>query len=182
MGKIIIVRHGETDYNVEKRYAGSTDIGLNEKGKEQARLLSHKLKDTSVDIIVSSTLRRAKETANIINQELKLQIIEMEELVEIHVGVYEGLTREEAKSKYPEMWAKKSPQGAETKKEVEVRVYKALDKICNEYGDNKTVLVVTHGYISKVINQYFNNTPEDEFSKYVLGNCETEEYSIALAK
>lgn len=77
---------------------------------------------------------------------------------------------------------KKSPQDAETMEEVEKRVYKALDKICNEYAEDKNILVVTHGYISKVINKYFNNSSEEEFSKYVLRNCEIEEYSIALAK
>jgi broad specificity phosphatase PhoE len=74
MGKLIVARHGETNYKVEGRYAGSTDIELNEKGYEQARILAEKLKDISIDIIISSTLKRAKESAGIISNEMKLPV------------------------------------------------------------------------------------------------------------
>jgi broad specificity phosphatase PhoE len=178
MGNLIVVRHGETNYNVEGRYTGSTDIELNEKGYEQARILAEKLKDISIDIIISSTLKRAKETARIISNEMKLPVIETNELVEKCVGVYEGLTREEAKNKYPLMWEANSPEGAETLETVEKRVHKVLHTILNDYSEDKNVLIVTHGYISKIIYKYFNNASEADFSKYVLKNCEYDEYII----
>jgi broad specificity phosphatase PhoE len=178
MGKLIVVRHGETNYNVEGRYTGSTDIELNDKGYEQARILAEKLKDISIDIVISSTLKRAKETARIISNEIKLPVIEMNELVEKCVGIYEGLTREEAKNKYPLMWETNSPEGAETLEAVEKRVHKALHTILNNYSEDENVLVVTHGYISKVIYKYFSNASEVDFSKYVLKNCEYDEYII----
>lgn len=161
MEKLIVVRHGETNYNVEGRYCGRTDIGLNEKGHEQAKILAQKLHDMSIDIIISSTLRRAEETASIISNELKLPVIEMDEFVEKYVGVYEGLTKEEAKNKYPLMWERNAPEGAESLESVEERVFKALNTIGNEYVGNKNVLIVTHGFISKVIYKYFNNSSED---------------------
>lgn len=177
MGKLIIIRHGETAYNVEGRYCGSTDIGLNERGFEQAKILAEKLKSISLDIIISSTMRRARETASVISEELKLPVIEMEEFVERSVGVYEGLTREEAKNTYPEMWERNSPEGAEPMEEVEIRVSKAIHKIKKEYG-NKDMLIVAHGYITKIMYKYFNNASMEELAKYTLKNCECEEYSI----
>lgn len=180
MGKLIVVRHGETEFNVEGRYTGRVDVSLNKKGLEQAKITAAKLKDMSIDIIISSTLKRAKETAEIISRELQVPIIEMEEFVEKYVGVYEGLTREEAKAKYPHMWEANSPKGAETLEEVKERVHKALNRIQCKYLHNKNVLLVTHGYVSKVINRYFNNSTDEEFAKYVLRNCDYHEYSMCL--
>lgn len=178
MGKLIVVRHGETNYNVEGRYCGRTDIGLNEKGYEQAKILAQKLKNMSIDIIISSTLIRAKETASVISNELQIPVIEMNELVEKCVGVYEGLTRDEAKSKYPVMWERNAPEGAEPLELVEQRVGRALNTIKDKYLRNKNVLIVTHGYISKVIYKYFNNSSQADFLKYALKNCECEEYLV----
>ncbi|MPM26541.1 2,3-bisphosphoglycerate-dependent phosphoglycerate mutase [bioreactor metagenome] len=180
MGKLIVVRHGETAFNVEGRYTGRVDVSLNIKGLEQARVTAAKLKDMSIDIIISSTLKRAKETAEIISRELQVPVIEMEEFVEKYVGVYEGLTREEAKTKYPQMWEANAPEGAETLEEVKERVYKGLNTIQCKYLHNKNVLLVTHGYVSKVINRYFDNSTNEEFAKYVLRNCDYHEYSICV--
>lgn len=178
MTNLIVVRHGETNYNLEGRYCGSTDIDLNEKGYEQARILAQRLKNKSIGIIISSTMKRAKETAKIISNELGLPVIEMEKLVERCVGVYEGLTREEAKNKYPLMWERNAPEGAETLELVEDRVHKALNTIRKEYLENQNILIVTHGYITKVIYKYFNNSSKEDFLKYALKNCEYEGYSI----
>lgn len=178
MANLIVVRHGETNYNLEGRYCGSIDAKLNDKGFEQAKLLAHKLKNLSIDIIISSTMRRAKETAGIISNELEVPVVEMDELVETCVGVYEGLTREEAKNKYPLMWEKNAPEGAETLESVEERVHKAINLIRNEYSGSQSILIVTHGYITKVIYKYLNNSSKEDFLKYRLNNCEYEEYSI----
>jgi len=178
MGRLIVVRHGETAYNAEGRYTGRTDIGLNEEGCKQAKMLAEKLKNIPIDIIISSTLKRARETAKVINEELQLPVIEMEELIERGVGVYEGLTREEAKNRYPEMWANNTPEGREPGNLVDERVYKALNTIRFDYLKDKNVLIVTHGYVTKVINKYFNNSSEADFLKYALKNCEYEEYSV----
>lgn len=182
MGKLIVIRHGETEFNVEGRYTGRVDVSLNKKGLEQAKITAANLKNMYIDIIISSTLKRAKETAEIISSELQVPIIEMEEFVEKYVGVYEGLTREEAKAKYPHMWEANSPKGAETLEEVKERVYKALNRIQCKYLHNKNVLLVTHGYVSKVINRYFNNSTDEEFAKYVLRNCDYHEYSMCVKK
>ena len=177
MGKLIIVRHGETDYNVQGRYTGQTDISLNAAGMEQARLTAEKLRDEAIDLIICSTLKRAIETANIINKKLHLPMLERNELIELCMGVYQGLTKEEIIEKYPEMWESQSPKGREDFSAVEDRVFKVIEDIKREYS-GKNVLVVTHGYIAKVINKYFNNPSEEEFHKYFLHNCDYSVYVI----
>ncbi|MDF2685321.1 MAG: hypothetical protein K0S55_502 [Clostridia bacterium] len=97
--------------------------------------------------------------------------------MEISMGVYEGLTRAEAQEKYPEMWKLKMPEGREPIDKVEERVFRVLDNIKNKYY-NKTVLVVTHGYVTKVINKYFKNPTDEEFRAYALGNCEFTTYDL----
>jgi broad specificity phosphatase PhoE len=178
MANLIVVRHGETNYNLEGRYCGSTDIDLNEKGYEQAKILAQKLKNMSIGIIISSTMKRAKETARVIGSELQIPIIEMDELVERCIGVYEGLTREEAKNKYPLMWERNAPEGAEALELVEERVHQALKAIRNKYLENQNILIITHGYVTKVIYKYFSNSSKEDFQKYALKNCEYEEYSL----
>ncbi|MBS4536667.1 histidine phosphatase family protein [Clostridium sp. D2Q-14] len=92
MGILIVVRHGETQFNVEKRYTGSLNIELNSTGFKQAKNLAKELRKYDIDVIITSTLKRAKQTTEIINNELKLPIIEMKEFCERNVGVFEGLT------------------------------------------------------------------------------------------
>lgn len=185
MDRLIVVRHGQTDFNVQKRYTGSKNIKLNEKGIALAKFTASKLKAYDIDIIISSTLNRARQTAEIISTELNIPIIEMKEFCEKNVGVYEGLTREEVKNKYPHLWKKfstpiydEAPDGAETIKEVEKRVFYALEHIINNYTNEKNVLVVTHGFIARVINKFFNKVSEDEFFKYRLENCDIAEYVL----
>lgn len=82
---LYVTRHGETDYNVQKRYTGSTDIPLNIKGMQQAEDLANKLAIIKFDIIISSPLLRAKQTAEIIHKLFNVPIVIMEEFSEINV-------------------------------------------------------------------------------------------------
>ena len=178
MSEVLIVRHGETDYNVEKRYCGSSEVKLNNKGMEQARALSEKLREHDIDIIISSSMKRAIQTASIIADELNKSVITVNGIHERCVGVYEGLTKEEVQEKYPELWAKKctrtydaAPDNGETIKDVEERVFEAINKLREEYSGQK-ILIVTHGFISRVINKYFNKVEEDEFYNFAMENCD----------
>jgi probable phosphoglycerate mutase len=106
MGKIFIVRHGEIDFNIQGRYAGSVDVDLNEKGAQQAREVADEISKLKIDFIISSPFKRCVHTAEIIHEIIKAPIIIGKEFRERGVGVFEGLTREEAKNKYPDLWAK----------------------------------------------------------------------------
>ncbi len=183
MKKLYYVRHGESTYNAQNRYAGSLDCELSAKGKEQAEIVGEKLVDEDIDIIVASPQTRAQQTAAIINQYLKLKIETEEDLREIHVGLYEGLTREEAAAKYPDRWKQGinrsftfSPHEGETALDVQNRVYAAMDRILARHGD-KNVLIVAHGFVGKAVNRYFNRELSDEeFFNYNVENCTVIEF------
>jgi hypothetical protein len=111
------------NYGFKKKVVSLSNIGSVNYSKNSIICNMIDGSQNRIDIIISSTLKRAKETARIISNEMKLPFIEMNELVEKFVGVYEGLTREEAKNQYPLMGETNSPEGSET---LEKRVHKVL--------------------------------------------------------
>ena len=184
MGKLYVIRHGEIDFNIEERYAGSVDIELNKKGLQQTHDVAKEISKLNIDLIITSPLKRCNHMANIINKIVNVPIIIMTEFCERNVGVFEGLTREEAKNKYPELWAKNitriydnAPTGGETIKEVESRVFKGLKKIKEKYND-KNILIITHAFVGKIIHKFFNHISEEEFFKYKLDNANIKEYNF----
>jgi probable phosphoglycerate mutase len=184
MGKLFVVRHGETDFNVQGRYAGSTDIELNDNGVCQAKVIAKNLNLHQLDIIIASPLKRAHKTALIIQENIKKPLVLLDEFVERSVGVYEGLTRDEVRQNYPELWNQNvlskfdcTLHQGESMRQVRERVNRGLQQIRDTYG-NSSVVLVTHGYVSREIYRYFNNVPDEEFNKYSLGNCQVAEYDI----
>lgn len=102
--KIYLIRHGQTTGDVENRYGGSYDDHLTEEGEVQAHKLAEKLANSGIQIILCSPLIRAQETAKIINTKLNCEIKTIENLRERNQnGILSGMTRDEAKAKYPEL-------------------------------------------------------------------------------
>ena len=93
--ELIVVRHGETDWNRDGRYQGHADPPLNDAGREQARELARALADQPLDVAYTSDLRRAAETARIIVDGREVKLVEDPGLREIDVGSWSGLTRAE---------------------------------------------------------------------------------------
>ena len=91
--KVFITRHGQTEWNSLGRLQGRKDIELNEVGKEQALITGEKIKDEKIDIIITSPLKRARETAEIINKQLNVEIIEDDRLIERDYGELEGINK-----------------------------------------------------------------------------------------
>ncbi|MFH1564720.1 MAG: histidine phosphatase family protein [bacterium] len=182
MTKIYIARHGKTDFNEQGRYIGRTDIFLNYAGRKEAALLAERIKNLDINIVFSSPLKRAIETAEIIKPR-SCKIAVNNYFIERSVGVYEGLTKEEAKEKYSDLYERNitrifndSPTNGETILDVQNRVFEGLDKIKKDYQD-KNILIVTHAFVAKVINKYFNpQISEKDFFDFVLGNGEVVEY------
>jgi len=147
--KLILIRHGSTQWNLKKRYCGFTDLGLNADGKKQTRKLYKRLKGNPVDKIYSSDRRRAIETAKIIFRSSKFE--KMPDLREMHFGVFEGLTYDEIMKRHPVIYKRwlddpysiTIPKG-EGLSEVKKRVVSAFKKII-ALNINKTVAVVCHG-------------------------------------
>lgn len=165
MTKICLIRHGETDWNAMEKIQGKTDIPLNENGTRQAQQCRDYLKDSNWDIIVTSPLKRAKQTAFIINEALQLQVVEMAEFMERSFGDAEGKTREERAILYPDQ----QYPNQESREELVNRIMNGLEKILVQFLDQK-VLLVAHG---AVIHTLLTVVSEDQLSieKYLSNAC-----------
>lgn len=149
MTAFFCMRHGMTDWNRDHRIQGTTDIELNDHGREQARNWAESLVDGDFELIVTSTLKRAKETAEIINRTLALPITEDARLNELDWGEWTGMTEAELKkiSKLVNQQKKKGfdfrPNGGESRNEQLQRACDVLLDLADEYP-GKSVLVVAH--------------------------------------
>ncbi len=140
---ILLVRHGETDWNLERRVQGHSDRPLNETGVVQARALVEELAGERIDAVYSSDLLRALDTAGGVAASRGLEPVALPELREKNFGTWEGLTDTEIRERYPQ--ALTGPWGdEETAEELAERVLAALRKIAAEHPGGR-VLVVTHG-------------------------------------
>lgn len=152
--KIYLIRHGETTGDVEDRYGGAYDDHLTEKGRAQIEETALQVVGKGIEVIFSSPLIRAQETAEIINSRLNCEIKVVNDIQERNYGVLGGLTKEEAKEKYPEaVEAHKDPHNTDPEgeglEEFNKRVISAFDAI-TQHGD-KTIAIVAHGGPIKVI-------------------------------
>lgn len=155
--KLILVRHGETDWNKNSRFQGNKNIALNRTGEKQADKLAQRLAQEEINIIYSSNLDRAYKTAQIIARKHKLEVHQKEHLQEIDFGVWEGLTYKQIQKQYPEQFekweknpVKNNPQQGENLKDIETRVFTILESILAEHQE-ETILVVAHGGVNRVI-------------------------------
>ena len=144
MTTILLARHGETDWDVERRVQGHSDTPLNDRGREQARKLAGELAGMQVDAVYSSDLVRAHETARIVAEQRGLDVTAIRDLRERHFGTWEGLTDEEIFARYPEVLDGAPWGDAETQDEMAARVVEALLRI-GETHPGQHVLVISHG-------------------------------------
>lgn len=164
--RLFLIRHGETEANLEKRYQGLTDYGLNERGISQAEKVGFRLAREPLSIIYSSTLKRARETAEKIAVHHNLEVITVETLKELNFGNWEGLTAEEIGRLYPEIFQKWTKgefdiqiPGGENRKLFLERINQAISTIIEEH-QGQTVAVVTHGGpIKSIICQSLGTEP-----------------------
>jgi len=148
--KLILVRHGETIWNKEKKIQGITDIGLNERGIEQAEKLAYSLQKEELDAIITSPLRRAYDTAQAIGKYHDISITVEEDLQELNAGELEGLTWTEL-ARYPEFLAKwkldkasvPMPKG-ESHMDVQNRVWPVIQRITETF---QNALIVSHSFV-----------------------------------
>lgn len=178
--RLLLTRHGQTDWNVLGKIQGKTDIELNETGIKQAMEVREKLINEKIDVIISSPLKRAKKTAQIIAQNRDIPLIIDEAIEERCFGEFEGYTREEFD--FNEIWdykLNKQYEYAENIGDVFKRVEKFLEKIKEDYKE-KTVLLVTHGGVTVPIRAILEGIPEEmEVLKgFGIGNCEIKEYNL----
>lgn len=157
MTKIILVRHGQTLWNVDFRYQGQSDVALNETGIKQARLVAARLLGENVAAVYASDLGRAKSTAEEIARRHDLSVGIVSELREISFGEWEGLTYGEINEKWPGVMERifKSPDsiqipGGETYQQVQQRAMAAIEKLVKKHPE-ETIIVVSHGATIRTI-------------------------------
>lgn len=150
--RLILVRHGETEWNATLRYQGHANIPLNEQGRGQARKAGERLARYGATAIYTSNIVRAAETANIIGATLGLAARPMPDLREIDVGQWEGLTPEELYRRFPEHMqafdrdpARTVRLGGELYAQLQARALVALNTIHAAHPGDELVLAVSHG-------------------------------------
>jgi probable phosphoglycerate mutase len=148
---IYLIRHGETDWNRDRRIQGQSDTPLNDTGREQSRRLGERLADVPFDLAYSSDLSRTIETARLILEPRPIDLRTDAGLRERAFGKWEGGTADDVARADPERWAAwrsgardVSPPGGESQIDLARRVTHALDTIIAANG-GRTLLVVSHG-------------------------------------
>lgn len=157
MTRIIFVRHGETDWNVARRYQGQTDIPLNDKGIYQAQLAAKRLAGEPIAAVYASDLQRAVYTAEVIAKEHQLTVTPMAEFREISFGEWEGScfasldtgAREQIDKIFTDPANIEVP-GGENFQQVQARAVRGIEQLIAKHPD-ETVLVVSHGAAIRTI-------------------------------
>ncbi|MCP4050577.1 MAG: histidine phosphatase family protein [bacterium] len=156
--KILLIRHGETDWNCEKKYYGATDTALNANGIKQAEKLSKRLKYENISRVCSSDLKRAEKFARLACNDIKVEVYTG--LREINFGIFEGLTSKQINSKYKDIYQKwindpftTTIPEAESLDVFSKRVITAYEEIISVKEDI-SLCIFTHGGPLKVIMGY----------------------------
>ena len=153
--RILLIRHGETEWNRIRRFQGQSDIPLNQTGREQARALGRALKDESIDVFYASPLTRAIETAQSIQaHHPSARIIEEKGFLEMDLGEFDGLNAKDWVANYPEFrekWMKNPSKvkmpGGESLRHVQVRAVKSLNNVVVQHNSESTLAIVTHNFV-----------------------------------
>jgi probable phosphoglycerate mutase len=176
--QILIVRHGETDWNRDRRFQGHADPPLNDAGREQARALAEELAGERIDFVYTSDLVRARETAEIVAARLGADIVARSELREIDVGEWEGLTWPEIEERHPEGARSWHVDGhgwksGETYDQLGERIIAALRRIAADHPAQR-VLVVGHGGTVRAIRAFIEglSVADSRRQSPAIGNCE----------
>ena len=168
--KLYIIRHGQTEWNIQKRLQGWNNSNLTKKGMQDAENLAARLENVDFDYIYSSPQKRALETANIIKENRDIDIIELEALKEIGFGQWEGMQMKDIHYKYkdefdtylnrPHLY--KAGLGAESFEDIFKRVGDVLEKILKRNAEN--VLIVSHGVTIKVLTAIIKEISLEDLS------------------
>ena len=177
MGHFYFIRHGQTIWNVENKICGATDIALTELGHQQAIETGKKILEEGIkaDEILTSPLVRAKDTAAHISEVTGIPYRIEQRLIEQNFGRYEstprdGLEFHEAKKHMASRFGT-----GESMMQLAQRIYNLLDDIKN---DDKVYMLVAHNGIARIVESYFREMDNEEFSLFGIKNCEIRRYDF----
>lgn len=171
MTTVLIVRHGETDHNKHAIMQGRLDVALNETGREQARKLSQWMVPRfQIDHIYSSPLARARTTADFVAQGQSCPLTTVDDLQEINIGLWQGLTSQQAQAKNPDIYSQlqldplntRRP-GGESYWDLSQRTSRCLLEIVGKHTHG-TICIVTHGGCVRTMLAHALSVPPIAFS------------------
>ena len=184
--KLFLVRHGQTDWNLNRRFQGQSDVPLNQTGIHQAEQVAARLSAEKIDVIYSSDLSRAVETAKICRSGFQPDIPFQtdQRLREVNFGDWEGLTYNEIKEKYPDSLASwerdvygSSPPDGETLSDLAKRVQSFLDDLLTKH-DDQTILVVAHGGVLQTLVCLALKLPPTMYWQFYLSTASLSKISF----
>ncbi|WP_026518459.1 histidine phosphatase family protein [Butyrivibrio sp. MC2021] len=177
MDHFYFVRHGETVWNVENKICGATDIELTRKGHEQAVEAGKKILEMGIkaDMILSSPLVRASETARHISEVTGIPMRIEPRLMEQNFGRYESTPRDGAEFHEAKKDMASRFGTGESMLQMAQRIYNLLDDI--KAGDKEYILVAHNGLV-RIVESYFREMDNEEFSRMGIKNCEVKRYDF----
>lgn len=175
--RICLVRHGETEWNAERRIQGQIDIGLNETGLRQAEAAARWLQGAAIAGVYSSDLKRAWATAQRIARAQGLEPSSVPEMRERRYGVFEGLTYDEAKAKFPEGYAAFEGRNADYDFENGESLHAMFERVTGKLKQiaaahpGQSVVVVLHGGVLDIINRFVRGNPLEMPRDFLIPNA-----------
>lgn len=183
--RICFIRHGETDWNVEKRIQGQTDIPLNDTGHKQGLAMAFSAGHNEFHAIYSSDLMRALETAKMLAERRGLEVKTMLQLRERHYGIFQGITAAEGEQRHPEAFACYKARDldydfetGESLKAFAARVEAAVAELLRHHA-NETIAVVSHAGVLDIVRRHATHQPLHTARDFIIPNCALNWFSFS---
>ncbi len=167
---LYVARHGETQWNIENRVQGRTDIPMNEAGFRQAEMLADEVAGYDIDLMLVSPLKRAQQTAQVVEKRCNIPYVTEERLTEYNFGTYEGKCRTDPDFQAIRRQLAYRFPGGESSFDAAARIYPFLDELPKKYP-GKNLLLICHGALARTIRTYFVDMTNEEYSSYMTENC-----------
>jgi len=190
--QICFIRHGETDWNVERRIQGQTDVPLNDTGRKQALAMAFNAAHHEFHAIYSSSLVRAHDTARMLAERRGLEVQTLPQLRERHFGIFQGLTKAEGEQRHPEAYARyraRDPEydfgpfdglrtgTGESLNAFAARVESAVDHLVRHHN-NQLIAAVTHGGVLDILYRKATGRPLHTARDFAIPNCALNWFSF----
>jgi len=172
--QLVLLRHGETEWSLNGRHTGVTDLPLTEEGERRARAVRPVLAERNFGLVLASPRRRALRTAELAGYEGRIEIDD--DLVEFDYGAYEGLTTPQIQERHPgwDLWRDGTPPGetpGETAEEVRTRVERVISRAERVMHGGADVLCVAHGHVLRALAAAWIDLPPDGGARLVLSTA-----------
>lgn len=177
MNHFYFIRHGETVWNVENKICGATDIELTERGHQQAIETGKKILEMGIkaDMILTSPLVRAAETARHISEITGIPMQVEPRLIEQNFGRYESTPRDGAEFHEAKKDMASRFGSGESMLQLAQRIYNLLDDV---KASDKEYILVAHNGIARIVESYFREMDNEDFSSFGIKNCEVKKYEF----